>query len=288
MRFSRFRTNGRIGLAVWTDGLLRGLTEDMPNYPGDLPAFVGLGRDGLTGLAQVLGRGALWEPEEVEWLVPLPNPPKILCVGLNYHDHTRESGYAQPKAPTFFGRFASSLIAHQQPMIRPSVSDALDFEGELAVIIGRPGRAINPADALSHVLGYALFNDGTVRDWQHQTPQWTLGKNFDGTGAFGPALVTADEVPPGARGLRLETRLNGQVMQQASTDDLIFDIPALIAHASAAMTLQTGDVIVTGTPAGIGHAREPKVYMRPGDRIEVTVEGIGTLSNPVTDQKVQP
>ena len=180
-------------------------------------------------------------------------------------------------------------MAHEQPLVRPAVSDSLglDFEGEIAAVLGKGGRHIREEDALECVAGYALFNDGSVREYQFKSPQWTVGKNFDDTGAFGPDLVTADELPPGAKGLLLETRLNGEVVQSASTDDMIFDVAQLISIVSQAITLEPGDVIVTGTPSGIGWARTPKLLMKHGDLCEVSVEGIGVLRNPVVDEAIR-
>jgi acylpyruvate hydrolase len=223
--------------------------------------------------------------DDVSFLPPLTRPPKIVCIGLNYADHTRESKYEQPDYPTIFFRVHTSLIAHQQPMIRPTASDSLDFEGEIAAVLGKGGRYISKDDALSCVAGYSLFNDGSVREYQFKSPQWTVGKNFDGTGAFGPDLVTADELPAGAKGLWLETRLNGEVVQAASTDDMVFDIASLISILSEAITLEPGDVIVTGTPSGIGWARTPRLLMKQGDVCEVSVEGIGTLRNEIVDER---
>lgn len=221
---------------------------------------------------------------DVTLLPPLVKPPKILCVGLNYTDHTKESDYEQPAYPTLFLRVATSLIAHQQPMQRPLCSDSLDYEGELAVIIGKGGKHIGLEAALDHVAGYSIFNDGSVREFQFKTPQWTVGKNFDGTGAFGPALVTPDELPAGARGLRLETRVNGDIVQTADTSDMVFDVATLISVISEAITLEPGDVIVAGTPAGIGWARSPRLLLRDGDRVEVSIEKLGVLSNTVRDE----
>jgi acylpyruvate hydrolase len=224
--------------------------------------------------------------DELKLLPPLQRPPKIICVGLNFSDHTAESKYEQPDYPTLFLRVTTSLVAHEQPMIRPRVTDSegLDFEGEIAVVLGKGGRHISKAEALSHVAGYSVFNDGSVREYQFKTPQWTVGKNFDATGAFGPDLVTADELPPGAKGLRLETRLNGQVVQSASTDEMIFDVASLISIISEAITLEPGDVIVSGTPSGIGWARNPRLLMKAGDVCEVSVEKIGTLRNVIADE----
>lgn len=221
---------------------------------------------------------------KVEFLPPIGAPGKIICVGLNYADHTEESGYKQPDHPTLFPRFTSSLIGAGAPIVRPFVSSALDFEGELVAVIGRAGRHIEKRSALDHVAGYSIFNDGSIRDFQHRTPQWTLGKNFDGTGAFGPFFVSADELPAGAAGLRIETRLNGEVVQSSNTDKLIFDVATLVSTISEALTLEPGDLIVTGTPSGIGHARTPKLYMQAGDVVEVEIEGIGILSNPIIDE----
>ena len=229
-------------------------------------------------------RGALVQVAANAWLPLMQRPPKIICVGLNYADHTREAAFVQPDYPTFFARFASCLTAHNQPLVRPRLSHSLDYEGEMAVVLKSGGRHIRREEALRHVAGYTLFNEASVRDYQFKSPQWTVGKNFDDTGAFGPELVTADELPPGGKGLRIETRVNDRLMQSANTRDMIFDVATLIATLSEAMTLQAGDVIVSGTPAGVGFAREPKVYLQPGDRVEVSIEGIGTLSNPVVDE----
>lgn len=187
-------------------------------------------------------------------------------MGLNYVDHAAEGHFEIPNAPTIFGRFASSLIGDGAPIVRPRVSDQLDFEGELVAVIGRGGRDIDRADALDHVAGYSIFNDASIRDWQFQTPQWTLGKDFDDTGAFGPGFVPAFALPRGARGLRLQTRLNGVVVQDASIDDMIFPVEGLVVLLSQAMTLEAGDVIVTGTPAGVGFARTPPLWMTAAAR----------------------
>ncbi|WP_397474467.1 fumarylacetoacetate hydrolase family protein [Pusillimonas sp.] len=221
---------------------------------------------------------------DAKLLPPLTRPTKIICVGLNYADHTAESPYEQPDYPTLFLRLHTSLIAHDQPIVRPKVSDSLDFEGEVAVVLGKGGRHISKEDALGCVAGYSVFNDGSVREYQFKAPQWTVGKNFDATGGFGPDLVTADELPAGAKGLKIETRLNGEVVQSANTSDMIFDVATLISIISEAITLEAGDIIVSGTPAGIGWARDPKLIMRDGDVCEVTVEKLGTLRNPIVDE----
>jgi acylpyruvate hydrolase len=240
-----------------------------------------------SDLSQV---GSLEKGEEVDLdvvtLLPLiAAPPKIFCIGLNYLEHAAESPYKErPTYPAVFPRYATSLVGHGQPIVKPVVSEQLDFEGELVAVIGKGGRHISKSDALRHVAGYSIFNEGSIRDYQFKSPQWTVGKNFDDTGAFGPVLVTADELPAGANGLKIETRLNGTVMQQGNTADLIFPVAELIATLSEAITLQPGDVIVTGTPAGIGWARKPPIFMKHGDVCEIEIEGIGTLRNPVRDE----
>lgn len=236
----------------------------------------------LSSLVEVLE--APVAESDIRYLPPVPQPSKIICVGLNYADHTKESPYEQPDYPTLFIRLTTSLTAHNAPIVRPLCSDSLDYEGELAVIIGRGGKHISKERALDHVFGYSVFNDGSVREYQFKSPQWTVGKTFDKTGGFGPAVVTADELPAGAKGLVLETRLNGETVQKANTSDMLFDVPTLISVISEAITLNPGDVIVAGTPAGIGWARTPKLLMRHGDVCEVSIEGIGTLRNPIVDE----
>lgn len=232
--------------------------------------------------------GRVLDEPAISYLPPLTAPSKIICVGINYWDHAQENKLETPAHPTFFARFTSSLIGHQQPILRPMVSEQLDYEGELAVIIGKPGKHIVKERALEHVAGYSIFNDASVRDYQSRGRQWTLGKNFDATGPFGPDFVTADELPAGGKGLRLTTRLNGASVQSSNTDKLIFDVATLIASLSEAMTLETGDVIVTGTPGGIGFFRDPKLFMKQGDICEIEIEGIGTLRNPIENETPAP
>lgn len=286
MRFLAFEADGRKGLAVTNpQGELMGLLDNDPAWPGDLDQLIAAGGDALNEGARHLLGGKPIDLETVKVLPPLVKAPKIICLGLNYAGHAKEGGFAIPEYPTLFGRFNSSLVGHGQPVVRPKVSDKFDFEGELVFVVGKGGRHISRDKALEHVAGYSIFNDVSVRDYQLRTPQWTIGKNFDGTGAFGPWLVTPDELPLGASGLRLETRLNGVVMQQAVTDDLIFDVAEVIAVLSEALTLEAGDVVLMGTPAGIGHARTPPVYMKAGDVCEVEIEGLGILSNKVVDEQ---
>ncbi|MGA7157322.1 MAG: fumarylacetoacetate hydrolase family protein [Acidobacteriaceae bacterium] len=217
---------------------------------------------------------------EFTYLPILPNPSKILCVGLNYEDHRLETGRKPATNPTLFTRFADTLTGHQTPMLLPSNSVDFDYEGELAVIIGKPGRHVPEDQALSLVAGYSLFNDGSLRDWQLHNTQYTPGKNFPSTAGFGPALLTPDEAGPLPQ-KSIQTHLNGQLMQSAHLGDMIFSIPRIIAYITAFTSLNPGDVIATGTPGGVGFKRQPPVFMRHGDTISVTIEGIGTLTNPI-------
>lgn len=286
MKLLRFLSEGQEGWAVDNPatGGWHGTTAGASHWPGDIDTLLAQGGAAIDDAAAVMRRQAEVDLGRVRLLAPVGRPRKIICVGLNYRDHTAESGFQQPDYPTLFSRFNTSLIAHDQAMLHTPLSDTLDYEGELVVVIGKGGADIARADALSHVFGYSVFNDGSVREYQFKSPQWMVGKNFDGTGAFGPWLVTADELPPGARGLLLETRLNGQTVQSANTDDMVFDVESLIETISAAITLEPGDLIVAGTPSGIGHAREPRLYMKPGDVCEVEIEKIGLLRNRIASR----
>jgi 2-keto-4-pentenoate hydratase/2-oxohepta-3-ene-1,7-dioic acid hydratase in catechol pathway len=281
MRIAIFEKNNSTGIAVSDNGPFHGLCETDPGYPGDLDSLLGQG----SSLAELSGRlkGApVVDLDRVRLLPPVRRPGKILCVGLNYDEHVVETGYRRgAKFPEIFARFASSLIGHKAPIAKPPCSDQVDYEGELVVVIGRGGRNIPLSSALDHVAGYSIFNDVSIRDFQLRVTQWIMGKNFDGTGPFGPWLVTPDQLPPGGAGLAISTRLNGEIMQQASTSHLIFDVPALIEFVSQAMTLAPGDLIVSGTPGGVGMARQPQVFMKPGDLCEIEIEGVGLLSNVV-------
>jgi 2-keto-4-pentenoate hydratase/2-oxohepta-3-ene-1,7-dioic acid hydratase in catechol pathway len=218
---------------------------------------------------------------DVAFLPVIPDPQRIVCVGINYRSHAEETGRDISPAPSVFLRLADTLIGHGAALVRPKVSEKFDFEGELAVVIGRPGRHVSEADALSYVAGYSCFVDGSVRDYQKFSV--TSGKNFPATGPFGPVLVTTDEIPDPTR-LTLVTRLNGQEMQRSGTDMLIYSIPQVIKFMSDFTSLAPGDVIATGTPAGVGHRRSPPVWMKSGDVLEVEISGIGTLRNPVVDE----
>lgn len=221
---------------------------------------------------------------QLRYLPPISAPAKAIAVGLNYVDHAAESHFEPPSYPVLFNRFPTSWVGHETPIERPRVSTSFDYEGELAVVIGKAGHYIRASDALEYVAGYSVFNEGSVRDYQRKSAQWMAGKNFDRSGAFGPEFVTADELPAGAEGLRLQTRLNGKVMQSADTGSMIFNVARLIEIVSELFTLQPGDVIISGTPAGVGVARTPPVFMQPGDVCEVEIEGVGLLRNRVIDE----
>jgi len=249
-----------------------------------------------AGLRAVLATGALdevrsatagQEPDaplaDIEFLPPIRDPGKLICVGLNYKTHVEETGNTEGPNPSIFVRFADSVVGHGQPLVKPRLSDKFDYEGELAVVIGRPAWRVSAADALGVVTGYACFNDGSVRDFQRHTSQWTPGKNFRASGAFGPWVVTADEIPDPTR-LTLTTRLNGREMQRATTDLLIYTIPVIIAYVTSFTPLAPGDVIATGTPGGVGSRRTPPVWMGKGDEIEVEISSIGVLRNPIVEE----
>ena len=278
MRLTSFERAGKQSYgAVVGDGIV-----DLSDRAADLRALLAADaveslRDDLKGVQPDFGLDA------VTFLPVIPNPDKILCVGLNYESHRAETGRPATEHPAIFSRFADTQVGHRQPILRPRVSSQLDYEGELAVIIGRAGRYIPEAEALGHIAGYACYNDVTVRDWQRHTPQFTPGKNFPATGAFGPWMVTADEVGD-PRALQLTTRLNGKVVQQARLGEMIFPLERLVAYVSSFTPLRAGDVICTGTPGGVGFKRQPPLFMAPGDLVEVELSGIGLLANRVQDE----
>lgn len=243
-------------------------------------------RGSLAEIGEIAARSqADFGTGDITFLPVIPDPQKILCIGINYVAHVRETGKEIPDKPTIFTRFADSQTAHNAAIVRPRASEKLDYEGELAVVIGRPARHVSAKTALDYVAGYACYNDGSVRDWQRHASQLTPGKNFPGTGGFGPWLVTADELgDPSA--LTVTTRLNDSIVQHAPTDDLIFDIPALIEYISTFTPLAPGDVIVTGTTGGVGAYRQPPLWMRPGDIVEVEISKIGILRNTIVDEPI--
>ena len=221
--------------------------------------------------------------DQIQYLPVIPNPGKIICVGLNYSEHVKETGRTVEQNPVIFLRVPESQTAHKQPIQKPKVSTHLDYECEMAVIMDEAGKHIDPKDALKHIIGYSCYNESTVREWQRHTRQFGMGKNFEKTGSFGPHMVLAEDIN-NYKNLTIETRLNGEVMQNAKLSQLIFDIPILISYVSKAMAWRAGDVLVTGTPGGVGFKRNPPVFMKPGDNVEIEITEIGTLSNTIKDE----
>lgn len=283
MKFASFIVQGRTTYGVVEADQVIDLESVKPIFGTDLKQAIAINRLGeLTpAVLAPLPRVAL---ADVTFLPVIENPGKVLCIGINYATHVRETGREMPTYPMIFTRFADSQVAHLQPIIRPKASHKLDFEGELAVVIGKTARHVKAADALEYVAGYACYNDGSVRDWQKHTIQFVPGKNFPRTGGFGPWLVTCDEIGD-PQDLELTTRLNGQVMQHTRTSDMIFDVRHLIEYCSTFTELAPGDVIVSGTTGGVGAFREPPVWMKPGDTVEVEISGIGILRNSIADEQ---
>jgi acylpyruvate hydrolase len=287
MRLAAFEQAGTARLGLVENDSIIDLAEAAPDLPRDL---VGLIRAGAPAFAAAEQAARTARPAArralagLRFLPPIPNPGKIICLGLNYVDHAKEGGHAKPEYPSFFMRGATSLVAHGAPILRPRSSIQLDYEAELVAVVGRTARHVVKERAFDYIAGYSCFNDGSVRDYQRKTSQWTIGKNFDRTGGFGPWFVTADALPPGAAGLTIESRLNGEVMQHANTRDMIVPVAETVALLTECLTLEPGDLLVMGTPGGVGHARKPPVWMKAGDTIEIEIEKIGVLSNPIEDE----
>ncbi len=290
MKIVGFETDAGSRLGVVEGDLVVDLQAVDPAVPGDLGEWLAA-HDGdlapLADLARRAGAAARRPLAGITYSLPVQWPGKIICLGLNYLEHAKEGGHQKtPDFPTIFMRCLTSLSPHQSPIVRPRVSETLDYEAELAVIIARRAKHLAVADALSCIAGYACFNDGSVRQFQRRTSQWDMGKNFDRTGAFGPWMVSVDELPAGAKGLKIESRLNGKVLQSDNTANMMFPVAETIADVSQAMTLEPGDLLIMGTPSGVGHARKPPLWMRPGDVCDIEIEGIGVLRNPIVDEAV--
>ncbi|WP_210639483.1 fumarylacetoacetate hydrolase family protein [Pseudomonas sp. Tri1] len=283
MKLASFIVQGRSSYGVVEGDQIIDLETLKPTFGGDLKQAIAHNRLGELTRETLAGQPRI-PLAEVTFLPVIPNPGKVLCIGINYATHVRETGREMPTYPMIFTRFADSQTAHLQPIVRPKASHKLDFEGELAVVIGKTARHIKQADALDYVAGYACYNDGSVRDWQKHTIQFVPGKNFPNTGGFGPWLVTSDEIGD-PQDLELTTRLNGQVMQHTRTSDMIFNVRHLIEYCSTFTELAPGDVIVTGTTGGVGAFREPPVWMKPGDEVEIEIARIGTLRNSIVDEQ---
>ena len=285
MQFVSFYVSDIPRLGVMTDDGIIDLAAAQPQIPSDLVAALASGADLLAAANAAIASNAARLPlAGIRYAPVVPRPGKIICLGLNSEARAKEGGREKPDYPWFFLRGATSLIAHGEAGLRPRVSERFDYEAELAVVIGKKARHLTQANALDCVFGYSCFNDMSVRDYQKKTPQWTIGKNFDGTGALGPVLVSADQLSPGATGLRIQSRLNGKVMQDADTSDMIWGVAETIALLTECLTLEPGDVIAMGTPAGVGQARTPPVWMKHGDTIEIEIDGVGLLSNTIRDE----
>jgi len=287
MQLVAFEEAGRARLGVVDRDGVVDLERAAPELPRDLAGMIRAGDGAFAAAAATAARAGAAARRALSGLrfrPPIENAGKILCLGLNYVDHAAEGGHAKPEYPSLFMRCTTSLAAHGEALLRPKASSKFDYEAELVAVVGRTARHVSLANALDHIAGYSCFNDGSIRDYQRKTSQWTIGKNFDRTGGFGPWFVTSDEVPPGAAGLSIQSRLNGKVMQNANTRDMIFPVAETVVLLSECMTLEPGDLLVMGTPAGVGYARTPPVWMQPGDTIEIAIEGIGVLSNPIADE----
>jgi acylpyruvate hydrolase len=289
MKIVGFETDAGLRLGVVEADQVVDLQVVDANTPTDLGVLLAGTSGNLGPLRDLVARApaaARIPLQGLRFAMPVANPGKIVCLGLNYLDHVKEGPQRDnvPQYPTIFFRSRTSLVAHERAILRPQMTETLDYEGELAVIIGRRAKHLTVETAASCIAGYACFNDGSVREFQRHSTQWDMGKNFDRTGGFGPWMVTADELPPGGHGLKIETRLNGQVLQSDNTSNMMFPVAQTIAYVTQGMTLEPGDVLVTGTPSGVGFARKPRVWMRHGDVCEVQIEGIGVLRNPVEDE----
>jgi 2-keto-4-pentenoate hydratase/2-oxohepta-3-ene-1,7-dioic acid hydratase in catechol pathway len=281
VKLASFENAGQRGVGVLVEG---GLVE-LDGFD-DMTTFLSGGSESLQTARNAAQEyvGSARPLDTVRLLPPVPRPPKIICVARNYAEHAAEVGFELPTIPILFARFPVTLVAPGDPIVRPTVSDELDWEGELAVIIGRGGRHITRADALQHVAGYSIFNDVTVRDFQFRVPQYTAGKNFSASGPFGPWLTVAEEVPD-PQALEIVTEVNGVEKQRANTSDMIFDVATIIEHISEFVELESGDVIATGSPAGVGFKREPPEFLRPGDICRIEISGLGALENPVVAEE---
>jgi len=287
MQFAVFEKDGKSVVGLLDNDEMVDLSLADPQAPADLRSLLRMGPEALARAAQV----ALRAPAAARRLLaglhfrpPIENAGKYFCLGLNYTEHAAEGGFDRPTFPTVFTRCSTSLVGHGQPLLRPDCSVQFDYEAELAAIIGKRVRRVSKLEALDCVAGYSCFNDGSIRDYQFMTTQWTMGKNFDASGSFGPFVVSADELPPGAVGLRIQSRLNGRILQDSNTSDMVFSVAETVSLLSSCCTLEPGDVIVMGTPAGVGFARKPPLWMKEGDVIEVEIERIGVLRNPIVDE----
>jgi 2-keto-4-pentenoate hydratase/2-oxohepta-3-ene-1,7-dioic acid hydratase in catechol pathway len=290
MKIVAFEGQGGTRLGIAEGDQVIDLNAADGNLPADLGEILAKNNGDTRPLADIAKRApasARRPLADLTYRLPVGRPGKILCLGLNYLEHVKEGPQRDniPKFPTIFMRGLTSLVPHGQPIMRPQVTETLDYEAEMILVVGKRAKHLTAANALSCIAGYSCGNEGSVREFQRKTTQWDMGKNFDRTGGFGPWLVTADELPDAAKGLKIQSRLNGAVMQSDNTDNMMFPIVEMLVYITQGITLEPGDVIFTGTPSGVGHARKPPVWMKNGDTVEVEIERIGTLRNPITDEK---
>ena len=260
-----------------------------PTLPHEMVEIISGGETQLQQIKNSVGvapKSSYIPLHSIDWLPPTRKAGKIICLGLNYAAHAAEGGHERPSYPSFFMRGNTSLVAHEKPIIRPQASETLDYEAELVAVVGKHAKHVKREDALNYIWGYSIFNEASIREYQRKTAQWTIGKNFDSTGGFGPIVVTSDELPEGANGLQIQTRLNGKILQNATTDMMLFNVEETVSLLTQCLTLEPGDLIVMGTPSGVGHARNPPLWMKPGDVCEIEIQNIGILRNPIEDEKL--
>ncbi|MDP2410964.1 MAG: fumarylacetoacetate hydrolase family protein [Pseudolabrys sp.] len=291
MKIVGFEDNNSVRLGVVDGDSVIDIQAVDASVPGDLGDYLRKSNGDLSALADIAKKApasARRPLAGLKYAMPVARPGKIICLGLNYLDHVKEGPQKDniPKFQSIFFRMASSLVPHMAPIERPQKSIQFDYEGEMVVIIGKRAKHLTMDNATDCVAGYAIANEGSIREYQRHTTQWGMGKNFDRTGSVGPWMVTADELPKGGKGLKIETRLNGTTMQSSNTDLLMFPVAESLVYLTEGMTLEPGDILLTGTPSGVGHARKPEpIWMKAGDTAEVEIQGIGVLRNPVVDEK---
>jgi acylpyruvate hydrolase len=290
MRIVGFKDGQGLRLGVVEGDQVIDLQAVDGSLPADLAAILRKSNGDLShlrDLAKKAPASARIPLKGLTYALPVANPGKIILLGLNYLEHVKEGPQRDniPKFPTYFMRGLTSLTPHEAPIVRPKVSDTLDYEAELVIVVGKRAKNLTKDNAYSCIAGWSCFNDGSIREWQRRTTQWDIGKNFDDTGGFGPWMVTADEVPAGGKGLKIESRVNGKVMQSDNTDNMMFPVAETLADLTIGVTLEPGDLVVTGTPSGVGHARKPPAFMRGGDVCEIEIEGVGLLRNPIVDER---
>ncbi len=285
MRLVSFKGSDGTRIGVVSGDKVIDLSAIDPEAPRDIQTVIGNGElDSLAKIAERATADSHLNYADLEFEIPISAPGKILCLGLNYMEHVNEGIFEKQPFPTIFMRSITSMIAHNEPLIRPKKSETLDFEAELALIVGKKSRHLTAENALDAVAGYTCCNDGSVREYQRHTIQWTMGKNFDGTGPLGPDFVTADELPDGAKGLDIACRLNGETVQSSNTDMMMFPVVETLVYITEGLTLEPGDIVLMGTPSGVGHARKPPLWMKNGDTVEVEIEKVGLLRNPIVDE----